>query len=273
MLQITNSRKPDALCEFCLLTTIIPSLDDQKNLARWRRLEAAKRQLHSQLRSLGLPPYAYASSIQSMPSLSYEFVTKKGTSANGAPIMMGHEQGKITILIEEADGSYRERIRERLNEPQRTLIGHFRHEIGHYIDLLGIPSNRRNEYVNLFGDPLAMDYEKAKTNYYEQHKDSHWSEHYISRYASMHPWEDFAETVDCFLDLAALLQVACDHEIMKISNPLQLVEKEMLRRYREIALLSNELNFSRGLDMLVPEIISEPVRNKLAFVASLCIQS
>ncbi len=258
------------LCRLCKLTTLIPPLSNPSNLVRWRRLELAKRQLHSQLRTLGLPPYAIDKRISAVPRLAYHFVELNSTSPTGSPIMMGHELGKITIVAEEADTSYRERQRESLNEPQRTLIGHFRHEIGHYIDFVGVHADRRAEYIDLFGNPNEVDYQLAKNNYYAAAEPVAWQTHYISKYASMHPWEDFAETVDGFLDLAAVMQVASDHGIMDISTPVQLCDPGILSEYREIALLSNELNFSRGLDMLVPEIISEEVRRKLEFVASLC---
>ncbi len=259
------------LCEFCSMTTLIPSLENSKNLERWRRLESAKRQLHTQLRALGLPPYGMHASTHEPEPLTYEFV-EKAVSTDNAPIMMGHDLGRITILVEEADAGYREGLREELGEPQRTLVRHFRHEIGHYIDLVGVSDDRRDEYIELFGDPQAIDYGQAKDNYYANppHEAVLWQQGFVSKYATMHPWEDFAETVDAFLDLAAVIQVASDHSLLTIKNAKELASQPVIEQYREIALLSNELNFSRGLEMLVPEIITEPVRLKLAFVASLC---
>lgn len=263
---------PDGvLCEYCELTTVIPPLDNPGNILRWQRLELAKRQLHMQLRALGLPPYAFVESTQVVPPLSYEFVEKR---AEGS-LMMGHCEGKITILAEEADGDYRERQRENLGEPLRTLVGHFRHEIGHYIDLAGVPASRRPAYIALFGDPMAVDYAQAVKDYYQLHANdldstAPWQIGFVSKYATMHPWEDFAETVDTFLSLAAVMQVAHDHGLVHVNSVASLVTEDMLRQHREIALLSNELNFSRGLGMVVPEIISDLVRQKLAFVASLC---
>ncbi len=259
-----------SLCEYCELTTVIPPLDNPRNLLRWRRLEAAKRQLHVQLRSLGLPPYSFDPTIESVPPLTYEFV-EKGAATEDSPITMGHQEGKITIVAEEADAGYREGLREQLGEPQRTLVRHFRHEIGHYIDLVGVSDSRRDEYIGLFGDPMAVDYGEAKDAYYAQTTNgNHWQDGFVSKYATMHPWEDFAETVDAYLDLAAVIQVANDHALLTVKDCRELCSKPVIEQYRELALLSNELNFSRGLEMLVPEIISEPVRHKLEFVASLC---
>jgi hypothetical protein len=269
MIEKKEDSDPNALCEFCTLTTVIPSLENPRNLVRWQRLESAKRQLHSQLRALGLPPYKVDKSIASVPLLSYEFVEANAVASN-SPITMGHTSGKITILVEEADAGYREGLREQLGEPQRTLVRHFRHEIGHYIDFVGVPQHRRNEYTALFGDPLAVDYDVARQNYYQNPDAIQWPMKFVSKYATMHPWEDFAETVDAFLDLAAVIQVANDHETVKVNSSRELATKKVLDQYQEIALLSNELNFSRGLEMLVPEIISEEVRKKLEFVASLC---
>ena len=41
-------------------------------------------------------------------------------------------RGLITINIAEADDAERERARKDMAEPYRTLLGHFRHEVGHY---------------------------------------------------------------------------------------------------------------------------------------------
>lgn len=258
---------PPTLCEYCVLTTIIPPLSSPRNLLRWQRLELAKRQLHIQLRSLGLPPYAFATDAAG-PPLTYEFVEASAGGPGERP-MIGHEAGRITMLAEEADDSYREQQRECLNEPQRTLIGHFRHEIGHYIDLVGVPAARRSEYIALFGDPDATPYEAAKTAYYAA-APGVWQERFVSQYASMHPWEDFAETVDAFLNLAAVMQVAGYYDLVHINSVSDLAGGEGLKHYRDLALMGNELNFSRGLNLLIPEIITEAVQEKLAFVASLC---
>ena len=264
-----NSVK-NQLCDYCQLTVVIPNLNSPANLGRWRKLELAKRQLLAQLRSLQLPPFQANKPINLVPLLAFEFVEKLAQPQFASPIMMGHRDGIITIVAEEADVDYRERARLMLNEPQRTLIGHFRHEIGHYIDFVGINLDRRKQYHELFRDPLSLDYNQAKSNYYNSVQSNNWQGAFVSKYASMHPWEDFAETVDAFLNLAAVMQVASDHGICDVQTAGHLCEPDTLRQYRDIALLSNELNFSRGLGQLVPEIISETVRTKLAFVASLC---
>lgn len=265
--QTAGEQPPPTLCEYCELTTIIPPLSSPLNVVRWQRLELAKRQLHIQLRSLGLPPYAFAAEMTG-PPLSYEFVEASAGGPGERP-MIGHEAGRITMLAEEADGAYREQQRECLNEPQRTLIGHFRHEIGHYIDLVGVPQARRSEYIALFGDPDAITYEEAKTAYYSA-PPGPWQNQFVSRYASMHPWEDFAETVDAFLNLAAVMQVAGYYDLFHVNSLADLVSGHCLQNYRDLALMGNELNFSRGLNLLIPEIITEAVQAKLTFVASLC---
>jgi Putative zinc-binding metallo-peptidase len=44
----------------------------------------------------------------------------------------GQDSGVITISLTEADDATREQNRVCMGEPYRTLLGHFRHEIGHY---------------------------------------------------------------------------------------------------------------------------------------------
>ena len=46
--------------------------------------------------------------------------------------MTGHNNGLITLALKEADDAVREQVREAMGEPYRTLLGHFRHESGHY---------------------------------------------------------------------------------------------------------------------------------------------
>ena len=102
--------------------------------------------------------------------------------------------GLITINVEEADDAKREQIRHAMREPYRTLLGHFRHEVGHYYwDRLIWDSKWLEPFRQLFGDERASYAEALKRNY-EQGPPADWALSYISSYATMHPWEDWAET-------------------------------------------------------------------------------
>ena len=65
--------------------------------------------------------------------LAFDFLAGSGgTFQEGPQVITGHAQGLITIDIAEADDAERECHRQDMAEPYRTLLGHFRHEIGHH---------------------------------------------------------------------------------------------------------------------------------------------
>jgi hypothetical protein len=156
-----------------------------------------------------------------------------------------------------------------LGEPQRTLIGHLRHEYGHYLDLC-IPVSLRDEYVRHFGDPKLVDYEEAKTKYYELGPDPQWRSGFVSAYATMHPWEDFAETTNLYLDMQAVTTTARDSGWLK---PKQIADEiaigELVREALKIAVMVSELNSDLGLPTLLPESIEATVLEKLRYIHEL----
>ncbi len=176
------------LCEWCCFTTLIPDLDVWPNLTRWITLESAKRRLLAELEQLGLPPYI--GDIQTHYPLSFQFAVPTEVDGSLQMVITGHAEGVITINGEEADSDRREATRVALDEPQRTLIGHMRHEIGHYIDWSYAWQVAQADYIELFGDPMAIDYEQAKQRHYAEGAPPDWPTRHVSAYASMHPWED-----------------------------------------------------------------------------------
>ncbi len=112
---------PHTLCVSCRLTHVIPDLTTGEHRPAWYRLEAAKRRLIFTLLRLRLP--IVSRTDDPAGGLAFEFKSDALT---------GHATGVITVNIAEADDAERERRRTSLHEPYRTLVGHFRHEIGHY---------------------------------------------------------------------------------------------------------------------------------------------
>ena len=154
------------LCASCRITRVIPNLADPANRAAWYRLEVAKRRLLFTLIELGLP----------MPNriddpergLTFEFLAD--ADPGGAPVLTGHADGVITVNIAEADDAERERRRTAMHEPYRTLLGHMRHESGHYYwDRLIAGTPELDEFRSLFGDERA-DYAASLSAYYEQRR-------------------------------------------------------------------------------------------------------
>jgi len=127
---------------------------------------------------------------------------------DGEPVVTGHADGVITINIAEADDAERERRRQELHEPCRTLLGHFRHESGHYYwDRLIKNSPWINAFRETFGEE-SSDYRDALERYYQSGPSTDWPKHFVSAYASAHPWEDWAETWAHYLRITDTLEIA-----------------------------------------------------------------
>lgn len=176
------------LCIACRLNRTIPNLSTQENAEYWRLIEQAKRRLVAGLLALGLP---VQSKICEDPAcgLAFDFL-----ESQGGPVKTGHEDGVITLNIAEANDATREQIRNQMHEPYRTLLGHFRHESGHYYwDLLVRDGEWLEPFRELFGDEQE-DYATALQRHYNEGPRPDWRLYFVSAYASSHPWEDWAET-------------------------------------------------------------------------------
>ncbi|WP_372719694.1 putative zinc-binding metallopeptidase [Novipirellula sp.] len=258
----------NTLCRFCEFTSLIPPLNQPESVRRWATMESAKRRLLLQLEELNLPPFI--DGVQQSHPLSFEFLENSiDIQGQTTKVTTGHENGLITINLAEADSVHRERLRVELGEPHRTLIGHMRHEIGHYIDWSWASRVAYEQYQQLFGDPGAADYSEAMKRHYDQGPPSNWANSFVSAYATMHPWEDFAETVNAYLDIIAIATTAmelgrCEFDLSADANAEELVLSVL-----EIVIEVNEYNFDLGLKSLLPEQIPPAVLDKLAYVHAL----
>lgn len=241
-------------CLSCGLSRVIPALSKAANRQRWRRLEYAKRRLLYDLLALGLP----------VEPGRLEFVFKEDRRTNpdvsDDHVAIGHRDGVITINAAEADEVYREQMRQAMNEPVRTLLGHFRHESGHYVFDLLVDEPLREAARVLFGDERA-DYDAALQRYYEQGPPPDWQDRYISAYAAAHPTEDWAECWAHYLHMQAALEAA---QTMGWRPP----ETAGGRRetFVSLAIGLNELVRSLGLPDAYPFVITPGVGEKLDFV-------
>jgi hypothetical protein len=192
------------LCLSCRLNRTIPDLSVPQNAVLWGRIESAKRRVVSLLVALGLP---VASRVGEDPERGLAFDLLRAP-ADGTPLLTGHHDGLITLNIEEADDPSRERMREDMHETYRTLVGHFRHEVGHYYwDRLIGATAWLDGFRQLFGDE-QNDYDAALRVHYRQGPPPDWARRYVSSYASCHPWEDWAETWAHYLHMADTLGTA-----------------------------------------------------------------
>lgn len=246
-------------CDHCLLTTIVPNVSIGGNREKWMKLERAKQRVLYVLDLLGLP--FRNDDLRGMPSVSFEFKADADE-----PVQTGHENGVITINIREADDVEREKARASFNEPQRTLVGHFRHELGHYYWDRLVHGQLEEDFRALFGDERSPNYSEAIERYYANGPLPNWQNNFISAYATMHPWEDFAETFGAYLDMVTILDtgrhwglVECDFKEVN----------SMVSLYQRLGIIANELNRDMGLVDLVPEVFAPRIIEKMKFLHSL----
>lgn len=261
------------LCASCRLTRTIPDLGVDRHLELWRRLEAAKRHLLYSLVALGLP--IVGREDDPARGLVYDFFADSDADSEfidplpgQAPVTTGHADGLITINIAEADDVARARMQEQMGEHYRTLLGHFRHEIGHYYGMrLVEPSPRLAAFRQLFGDE-RIDYNAALGRHYEQGPAGNWRERFIARYALAHPWEHWAESWAHYLHMRDTLETAADHELIK-PRPWQHDATDfdaLTYQWTQLTLAVNAVNRSMGLPDAYPFALNAPARDKLAFI-------
>jgi hypothetical protein len=263
----------DTLCLACGLNEMIPNLADPPAREAWRRLEAAKRRLLYSLIEIGLPLTAPDGSEH---NLRFSFKADQGTDK----VFTGHHDGLITINIAEADDPFREKTRLQLGETYRTLLGHFRHEVGHYYwDRLIAGSSWLEPYRAEFGDERA-DYAEAGKRHYKEGAPANWSDNFVSAYASMHPWEDWAEAFAHYLHMVDTLGTARSYGLVLRptpvgAKPLPEVKTrrvhfddfdDLTRTWFPLSIALNGLNRSMGLQDVYPFVLSPRAIKKLRFV-------
>ncbi|HVV28127.1 MAG TPA: putative zinc-binding peptidase [Rhizomicrobium sp.] len=268
-------------CAACRHNRTIPDLSVPGNQMLWGRIEAAKHRLFYGLLRLGLPLESRAEEPER--GLAFDFLADPPES-HAAGVMTGHDNGLITLALKEADDAVRERVRGEMGEPYRTLLGHFRHESGHYFwdRLVEGDAGRLDHFRALFGDERA-DYAEALKRHYDEGAPPGWQDGHISAYAAMHPWEDFAETWAHYLHIVDTLETAAAFGL-KVKprrargalaaaidfDPYRAAGMDVLiDAWLPIEFATNSLNRSMGQGDLYPFVLSQQAILKLAFVHAL----
>jgi hypothetical protein len=278
-------------CRACALNKTIPDLKIDGNRERWIRVESAKRRAVYSLLAFGLPVGPKAASGDEI-GIAFDFLADPlvGNEPTGQHVLTGHDNGLITLNVVEADSSEREKMRAEMGENYRTLLGHFRHELGHYYwdRLVRDDAGRLERFRSLFGDE-SEDYEEALKRHYAQGAPADWETRHISAYAASHPWEDWAETFAHYLHITDTLEMvrSLDLPLGRLDTdagddlpdgdqgqpppdrqPPEPFEKT-LARWLVLSEASNSINRCMGLPDLYPFVISPVVAGKLAFVHEL----
>lgn len=268
---------PATLCTACRHNRTIPQIGDPKSLLAWQKIEFAKHRLFYTLLKLDLPTPVQGEADE---PLIFDFLADAPVQT-GPKVMTGHDNGVVTIALAEADDAERETRRTAMGEPYRTLLGHFRHEVGHYYwDILVRDGGRLAECREIFGDD-TQDYDDALKIHYEQGVPANWQENYISGYATTHAWEDFAETWAHYLHIIDTLEMARAFgmtvqprvdETGDLSTAVELdvyAEPDMQRiadTWIPLCFALNSVNRCLGQSDLYPFVLSPAVIRKLGFI-------
>jgi len=270
--QACNWLVPDesntTLCRACSLNTTIPNLTIERNRRHWMLLEAGKRRLIYTLMQLGLP--VVGDGAGSVAPLRFKFLEDRQRNPNVEPefVLTGYHDGVITLNVAEADSVYREQMRAAMGEPYRTVLGHFRHESGHYYwENLVKPSGTIGRFRELFGDE-RRDYAAALDEYYSKPPSDAWRATHISAYARAHPLEDFAECWAHMLHMMDTLETAGTEGVLEPPSLAGDFEN-YLRAWGQLTVILNELNRSMGRRDAYPFVLSDVVVEKLEFIREL----
>ena len=287
MIPADLASETNSLCFSCHFNDNIPSLAVEGHRELWANLEAAKRRLIFTLSELKLP---LPDKQQSPEGLSFHFLADGDVSdhfntplTHVSAVFTGHAQGDITINLAEADDVARHRMRVDMGEQYRTLLGHFRHEVGHfYWDWLVKPNELLlAEFEQHFGDPNLSYKDALEAHYQRDQNDLSWQPRFISAYASMHPWEDWAETFAHYLHITDTLETAREWQMIALSEYDGLILPQdktgesdpdaLFKCWIRLSVKLNALNRSMGVADAYPFVMTPEVVEKLKFVHKVII--
>ena len=271
---------PHGLCLSCRLTSTRPDDADPEVHRQFLDTESAKRRLVFNLLEVGLPVIPKADDPDH--GLAFDLL-----SSRHGPVTIGHDDGLISLDLEESDDAHREQVRHQLHERYRTMLGHLRHEVGHYYwTVLVEGSDHLPGFRELFGDEQD-DYQVAIGRHYAEGPPPDWPARFVSAYATMHPWEDWAESFAHYLHIRATLQTAAAYHIVVlgpdtrartpdptlVSAPAREVDDRsfdaIVAQWLPLTYALNAINRSMGDDDLYPFVLTPPVIAKIAFIHDL----
>lgn len=256
----------DGLCASCSLTRTRPADTDTAAMAAFAAAERSKRRLIAELTELKLPVVSREEDPEY--GLAFDLL-----SSEFEKVFTGHANGVITLDLAEGDDVHREQLRVSMEEPYRTLLGHFRHEIGHYYfyRLVSPMPEYLEQFNELFGDP-DLDYQAALDRHYSEGAPEGWKEEFVSSYATMHPAEDWAETFAHYLHIRDTLDTSAafglapagatfDRRVLGPSGFDTIIEM-----WLPLTWALNMVNRSMGRDDLYPFVLPPAVLEKMRFI-------
>lgn len=290
---IPTANEGEVLCFACCFNETIPDLSIAEHIPLWKKMEVAKRRAIYTLKALSLPLRNI--SLDPEGGLSFDFTTDRDVSDHFASRLSGHDTvftghncGHITINLAEADDVARSHTKHAMGEHYRTLLGHFRHELGHYYfdKLIACSPKKHALCKKYFGDD-ELDYQEALNKHYKNGAPKDWRDEFISEYATMHPYEDWAETWAHYMHIMDTLETAKNFSITGSTSANKAETEELgelnlpqgsyffssqtsitsiLDTWIDFSVILNSLNRSMGMNDAYPFVLSEPVRTKLSFI-------
>ncbi len=268
---------PIERCRSCRLTGALSAVGVGVGFWALRsRAEAAKRQVLYTLLQLGVP---FAPKLDEGDRQGLRFVwAHPGHSAYS--MLTGHHDGTIVLNLNEADDAHREAARVSFGEPQRTVLGHLRHELSHHFFQRFIEGRPEiATFRDNFGDERS-DYNAALQQHYERGAAADWQQHFVSAYASTHPWEDWAETCAHYLLMVEAVDTAAAWGLqlapaggMRVplgqTAATAPVERLVIDHWLPMARFLNAMSRSLGLADSYPYLLPPPVLGKLRFVQNI----
>lgn len=255
------------LCHACAMTEVIPDTFRGDNRQHWAEAEGAKRWVLANLARWG-----WFDASDDGPRPVFRLLAEH-TAAGDVNVSMGHAEGVVTINVTEADPAERVRRRIQFGEPLRTMIGHFRHELGHFFfeRLKGEPGFL-DAFRAAFGDERA-DYAAALKKYYEEGAAPDWQNRHITEYSAAHPHEDWAECFAHLLHLADIIDSVIASGLSTPSAPgpdydpyAEADAERLISLGAELGIALNHVNRSMGLNDIYPFVLKPPIREKLEIV-------
>ncbi|GAB0101363.1 putative zinc-binding metallopeptidase [Nocardia sp. JMUB6875] len=257
-----------ALCRSCRLTRTRPADLDSEAMTHFAEAEMSKRRVILELDELGLP--IVGRDENPGRGLAFDLL-----SSADEEVMTGHEDGLITLDLAESDDVHREQLRVSMAEPYRTLVGHFRHELGHYYQQVLVDDGARAaRFEALFGN-AEQDYEAALDRNYRVGPPPEWPDHFVSSYAAMHPVEDWAETFAHYLhiretiDTAAAFTIAPAGTRLDAPLPGNTGFDRLIDCWLPLSWALNQINRSMGHRDLYPFVLAPAVLDKMRFIHEL----
>ena len=269
-----NWLTPAGFCSACQHNQLVPDPSFAGNTARWAEIELAKRQLIYALLRWSLP---HPMRAQSPNGLAFDFLAdRQNSDGSTTRVETGHHNGLITLNLAEGDDLLRAEQQRALAEPYRTIIGHLRHEIGHFYWPMLVHGPALDSFRALFGDE-RQDYAQALQSHYANGPPADWPQSHISAYASCHPWEDFAETWAHWMHITDGLEtfraygIGLEGQAGRLQDDPYLSQdvQAMTDVWVAVSVALNCMNRGMGQPDLYPFVLSARVIDKLAFVHQL----